>query len=306
MPRVRVLVGTRKGSFILESDEARKKWDVRGPEFAGWELYHLKGSPVNPDRIFAAQHTELVRPAHPALRRRRQDVDARRQRVQVRHRPHHPPVVRRHAAPVGVRARLAPRALAHRRRHRLRRRRGRRALPLDRRRRDVATSSLACANHDTGPQWAPGAGGMCLHTIILDPRDEKRIVTAISAAGRLPQRRRRRDMAAHHQGPAVEGDPRPRRRGRPLRAPRRHEPVAPRRPLHAEALGRHAQRRRRRLLARGQRRPADRLRLRHRRPRARARHHLRRADQERLRALPARRRSCASTAAAAAATSGSR
>ena len=55
MSSVRVLVGTRKGAFILTSDAARKKWDVQGPLFAGWELYHLKGSAVNPDRIYASQ-----------------------------------------------------------------------------------------------------------------------------------------------------------------------------------------------------------------------------------------------------------
>jgi photosystem II stability/assembly factor-like uncharacterized protein len=37
--------------------------------------------------------------------------------------------------------------------------------------------------HGTGPKWQPGAGGMCLHTIILDPSDPKRIFIAISAAG---------------------------------------------------------------------------------------------------------------------------
>ncbi|MGZ5522703.1 MAG: exo-alpha-sialidase, partial [Chthoniobacterales bacterium] len=55
MSRVRVLVGTRKGAFILTSDGARKRWKVSGPHFAGWEIYHMKGSPVNPDRIYASQ-----------------------------------------------------------------------------------------------------------------------------------------------------------------------------------------------------------------------------------------------------------
>src|SRR6267378_4179596 len=55
MSKVRVLVGTRKGAFILTSDGARKRWKVRGPHFAGWEIYHMKGSPVNPDRIYASQ-----------------------------------------------------------------------------------------------------------------------------------------------------------------------------------------------------------------------------------------------------------
>src|SRR6202795_4546248 len=55
MSKVRVLVGTRKGAFILESDGKRQKWDVSGPHFAGWELYHVKGSPVDPNRLYASQ-----------------------------------------------------------------------------------------------------------------------------------------------------------------------------------------------------------------------------------------------------------
>ena len=55
MSKVRVLVGTRKGAFILASDGKREKWDVSGPHFAGWEMYHIKGSPVDPNRIYASQ-----------------------------------------------------------------------------------------------------------------------------------------------------------------------------------------------------------------------------------------------------------
>src|SRR6516225_617852 len=55
MSKVRVLVGTRKGAFILSSDASRKKWTVDGPHFAGWEMYHLKASPANPDRLYASQ-----------------------------------------------------------------------------------------------------------------------------------------------------------------------------------------------------------------------------------------------------------
>ena len=55
MSQVRVLVGTRKGAFILTSDGKREKWDVSGPHFAGWEMYHLKGSPTDPNRIYASQ-----------------------------------------------------------------------------------------------------------------------------------------------------------------------------------------------------------------------------------------------------------
>ena len=55
MSSVRVLVGTRKGAFILASDGKRVKWEVSGPHFAGWEMYHLKGSPADPNRIYASQ-----------------------------------------------------------------------------------------------------------------------------------------------------------------------------------------------------------------------------------------------------------
>ena len=55
MSKARVLVGTRKGAFILTSDGKRQNWDVSGPHFAGWEIYHLKGSPADPNRLYASQ-----------------------------------------------------------------------------------------------------------------------------------------------------------------------------------------------------------------------------------------------------------
>src|ERR1700752_1765617 len=55
MSGVRVLVGTRTGAFILTSDSARKSWKVEGPHFAVWEMYHVKGSPADPDRLYASQ-----------------------------------------------------------------------------------------------------------------------------------------------------------------------------------------------------------------------------------------------------------
>src|SRR5271154_7149340 len=55
MSRVRLLVGTRKGAFVLTSDGKREKWEVSGPHFAGWEMYHIKGSPANPNRLYASQ-----------------------------------------------------------------------------------------------------------------------------------------------------------------------------------------------------------------------------------------------------------
>ena len=55
MSGVRVLVGTRKGAFILTSDAKRERWNVSDPHFAGWEIYHLKGSPADPNRLYASQ-----------------------------------------------------------------------------------------------------------------------------------------------------------------------------------------------------------------------------------------------------------
>ncbi|MDH3266665.1 MAG: exo-alpha-sialidase, partial [Gammaproteobacteria bacterium] len=55
MTSIRILVGTRKGAFILTSNSKRKQWSVDGPHFAGWEIYHLKGSPVDPNRLYASQ-----------------------------------------------------------------------------------------------------------------------------------------------------------------------------------------------------------------------------------------------------------
>ena len=57
MSQVRVLVGTRKGAFILTADGQRNEWEVSGPHFAGWEIYHVNGSPVNPNRLYASQNT---------------------------------------------------------------------------------------------------------------------------------------------------------------------------------------------------------------------------------------------------------
>ena len=58
MRKIRVLVGTRKGGFILTSDEKRQEWEIKGPLFAGLEIFHMKGSPVNPQRIYASQASD--------------------------------------------------------------------------------------------------------------------------------------------------------------------------------------------------------------------------------------------------------
>ncbi len=83
MSRVRVLAGTQKGAFILSSDGKRDKWEVSGPHFGGWEIYHVKGSPAEsgPDLRIADQR--LVRPDHAALQRWRQDLGDCGQQIYV-------------------------------------------------------------------------------------------------------------------------------------------------------------------------------------------------------------------------------
>ncbi len=60
MSRIRVLVGTRKGAFICEADGARRDWKITGPHFAGWEIYHMKASPVQPERIYASMAVDRL------------------------------------------------------------------------------------------------------------------------------------------------------------------------------------------------------------------------------------------------------
>ncbi|CAA9545965.1 MAG: GH74, partial [uncultured Thermomicrobiales bacterium] len=229
----------------------------------------------------------VVRAAAAAVGRRRPHVGAGGQRVRLRRRAGHAPVVRRLAAPVGVQARVAHRAVAHRPRHRVRGRRGRRALPLHRRR-----AELVGALGTPPPQHGGGVGARRRRDVPPHhpPRPARRAADVRRDLGgrRVPHRRRRHELAPDHPGPHLQLPPRPHGRGGALRAPHRDAPRAARRALHAEALGRDAQRRRRRLVARGERRPPVRLRLRRRRARARAGDGLRRAHHERLAALPAR------------------
>ena len=93
MSKVRVLVGTRKGAFILTADGKREKWDVSGPHFAGWEIYHMKGSPLDPDRLYASQSSGWFGQLIQRSKRRRQDLGARRQQVYLRRYSRNAPVV---------------------------------------------------------------------------------------------------------------------------------------------------------------------------------------------------------------------
>ena len=182
MSGVRVLVGTRKGAFVLTSDGKRASWEVSGPHFAGWEIYHLKGSPADPDRIYVSQSTGW----HGQLIQRSDDGgrtfapvgnDFRYDGVPGTHQWYdgtpHPWEFARvwHLEPSltdpdVVLAGVEDAALFR---------------SADGGQSWTEISGLR--KHGSGPRWQPGAGGMCLHTIIVDPTDDRRIVIAISAAG---------------------------------------------------------------------------------------------------------------------------
>lgn len=196
MSTVRILVGTRKGAFILTADGNRRKWKVEGPHFAGWEMFHLKGSPLNPDRIYASQTSgwfgQVIQ---------RSDDGGRTWST-----PDGSAVPEPGGMPAGVSNRFAYEGevgthkfydgTAH---------------PWEFKRiwhlepsltepetvyagaEDAALfksvdggrswKELPGLRSAKGHLWQPGAGGMGLHTIVLDPRDAKRIYVAISAAG---------------------------------------------------------------------------------------------------------------------------
>jgi len=203
MSKVRVLVGTRKGAFVLTSDGKREKWDVSGPHFPGWEIYHMKGSPLNPDRIYASQTSSWFgqmiqrsddggktwttpggeKPPAPGefpagiANKFSYDTSAESGKPMTTHQWYdgtpHPWEFKRvwHIEPSltdpdVVYAGVEDAAIF--------------------RTTDGGKSwneLPGLRNHGSGSRWQPGAGGLCLHTIIQDPADAKRMFIAISAAG---------------------------------------------------------------------------------------------------------------------------
>jgi photosystem II stability/assembly factor-like uncharacterized protein len=182
MSTVRLLVGTRKGAFVLTSDETRKDWKVDGPHFAGWEIYHLKGSPANPDRLYCSQSNswfgQIVQRSddggrtwspvgnkftYDGIPGTHQWYDGTPHPWEFKRVWHLEPSL---SDPDTVYAGAEDAALF--------------------RSTDAGTNWQELSGlrtHTTGSAWQPGAGGMCLHTIILDPIDSRRIVIAISSAG---------------------------------------------------------------------------------------------------------------------------
>ena len=206
MSKVRVLVGTRKGAFLLSADGKREKWEVSGPHFAGWEIYHVKGSPADPNRLYASQTSgwfgQVIQrsddggktwfqpgtpPGEPTTgpggmpkgesNKFVYDTSAETGKPLTTHQfydgTQHPWEFKRvwhlepsHSDPDTVFAGVEDAALFR---------------STDG---GVSWHELAgLRGHGTGPQWQPGAGGMCLHTIIQDAKNPNRIYIAISAAG---------------------------------------------------------------------------------------------------------------------------
>jgi photosystem II stability/assembly factor-like uncharacterized protein len=202
MSKVRVLVGTRKGAFLLASDGKRQKWEVSGPHFAGWEIYHMKGSPVDPDRIYASQTSgwfgQVLQcstdggqtwappggesmPAPGTLskvsNRFAYDVSAETGKPLTTHQwydgTQHAWEFKRvwHLEPSLTDAKTVYAGIEDA------------ALFRSTDGGQSWHELSGLRGHGTGPKWQPGAGGMCLHTIILDPTNPDRMYIAISAAG---------------------------------------------------------------------------------------------------------------------------
>src|SRR5215210_4576677 len=197
MSNVQVLVGTRKGAFILTSDGKREKWDVSGPHFAGWEIYHMKGSSVDPQRIYASQTSawfgqviqrsddggktwdtpggalpktptgmpmaESNKFIYDGVPGTHQWYDGTQHPWEFKRVWHLEPSL---VDPDHVYAGVEDAALF-------------RTTDGGRTWQELA----GLRGHGSGPSWQPGAGGMCLHTILLDPSNAERIFIAISAAG---------------------------------------------------------------------------------------------------------------------------
>ncbi|MDQ3539125.1 MAG: exo-alpha-sialidase [Chloroflexota bacterium] len=182
MSGVRVLVGTRKGAFILTADGKREHWEITGPHFSGWEIYHLKGSPADPNRIYASQSSgwfgQMIQRSddggatwdtvgneftYDGVPGTHQWYDGTQHPWEFARVWHLEPSL---TDPDTVYAGVEDAALFR---------------SVDGGRSWDELSGLR--GHDSGRLWQPGAGGMCLHSIILDPVDPERIFIAISAAG---------------------------------------------------------------------------------------------------------------------------
>ncbi|HEY6085350.1 MAG TPA: exo-alpha-sialidase [Nitrospira sp.] len=198
MSQIRLLVGTRKGAFVITSDGKRQNWDIVGPHFGGWEIYHLKGSPVDPNRIYVSQTSswfgqivqrsddggktwdppgtkpeDLMGPDGMPKGQSNMFVydgevgthkwyDGTQRPWEFKRIWHLEPSLN---DPNTVYAGAEDAALFK---------------TTDGGR---TWKELPGLRHAKGQLWQPGAGGMCLHTIVFDRSNPERITVAISAAG---------------------------------------------------------------------------------------------------------------------------
>jgi hypothetical protein len=205
---VRVLVGTRKGAFVLTSDGKRESWDVSGPHFAGWEVYHVTGSAADPDRLYAAPSggwfgqvvqrsddggatwepvgNEFTYEGVPGTHQWYDGTPHPWEFARVWHLEPSP------TDPDTVYAGVEDAALF-------------RSADGGRTWQELP----GLREHGSGPQWQPGAGGMCLHTIVLDPGDPARMHVAISAAGVFRSDDTGKTWRATNRGLKSEGIPDP-------------------------------------------------------------------------------------------------
>ncbi len=182
MSGVRVLVGTRKGAFVLTSDGSRKSWRIEGPHFAGWEIYHVKGSPADPKRLYASQSSGwfgqvLQRSNDGGKTWEAAGNDFQYEGTTGTHTWYdgspHPWEFKRvwHIEPSLSDPEMIYAGVEDA------------ALFASRDGGSTWAEMPGLRTHETAPSWAPGAGGLCLHTIVIDPTNPDRMFIAISAAG---------------------------------------------------------------------------------------------------------------------------
>ncbi|OLC47766.1 MAG: hypothetical protein AUH80_04475 [Chloroflexi bacterium 13_1_40CM_4_65_16] len=182
MSGVRVLVGTRKGAFVLTSDGSRKSWRIEGPHFAGWEIYHVKGSPADPKRLYASQSSGwfgqvLQRSNDGGKTWEAAGNDFQYEGTTGTHTWYdgspHPWEFKRvwHIEPSLSDPEMIYAGVEDA------------ALFASRDGGSTWAEMPGLRTHETAPSWAPGAGGLCLHTIVIDPTNPDRVFIAISAAG---------------------------------------------------------------------------------------------------------------------------
>ena len=198
MSKVRVLVGTKKGAFILTADGRRQNWEVSGPHFAGWEMYHLKGSPADPNRIYASQSSgwfgqiiqrsddggktwntpgsspeDLKGPeGFPKGESNKFVYEGEVGKHMWYDGTQHPWEFKRvwHIEPSLTDPDTAYAGVED-------------AAIFKTTDGGKSWQEMAGLRQAKGHLWQPGAGGMAVHTIIIDPKNPKRIYIAISAAG---------------------------------------------------------------------------------------------------------------------------